>query len=239
MSAEVVDLLALGAAWYVVFLFSTCCHEAAHAWAALRLGDPTAYHGGQVSLDPLPHIRREPFGTVVLPLLTFALTRQWMMGWASAPYDAVWADRHPRRAAWMSLAGPAANLALVVLAGLAVRAGIWAGAFEAPAFATFSSVVAAPPGMAAGAATLLSILFSLNLLLLVFNLLPLPPLDGSGALPLLLPERWARAYLAFTRQPMLSLVGLLLAWRLFQPLFDPIHTLALNLLYPEFLYRPR
>lgn len=239
MGPEVAELVALGAAWYVVFLFSTCCHEAAHAWAALKLGDPTAYLGGQVSLDPLPHVRREPFGTIVVPLLTFALSRQWMMGWASAPYDPAWADRHLRRAAWMSLAGPAANLVLVILAGLGVRAGIWAGFFDAPAFATFSSVVDAPDGIAAGAATLLSILFSLNLVLLVFNLMPLPPLDGSGALPLLLPERWARAYLAFARQPMLSLVGLLLAWRIFQSLFDPVHTLALNLLYPEFLYRPR
>ncbi len=67
----------------------------------------------------------------------------------------------------------------------------------------------------------------------------MPPLDGSGALPLLLPERAARAYLGLVRQPMLAFVGLLVAWRLFQPLFDPIHTLALNLLYPEFLYQPR
>lgn len=239
MAAEGLDLVLLGVVWYVVFLFSTCCHEAAHAWAALRLGDPTAYHGGQVSLDPLPHVRREIFGTVIFPILTFILTRQWMMGWASAPYDPEWADRHPRRAAWMALAGPAANLILLVAAGLAIRAGIWAGIFEAPTFATFSRVVGAEAGVAVGAATLLSILFSLNLVLLVFNLLPLPPLDGSAALPLLLPERAARAYLALARQPMLSFAGLLVAWRLFQPLFDPVHTLALNLLYPELLYRPQ
>jgi Zn-dependent protease len=239
MGADDLDLVLLGAIWYVVFLFSTCCHEAAHAWAALRLGDPTAYHGGQVSLDPLPHVRREPFGTVVMPLLTFILTRQWMMGWASAPYDPEWADRHPRRAAWMALAGPAANLVLVVVAALSIRLGIWTGSFQAPLLATFSSVVGAAPGIAAGAATLLSVLFSLNLVLLVFNLLPLPPLDGSGALPLLLPERAARAYLGLVRQPMLAFAGLLVAWRLFQPLFDPIHTMALNILYPEFLYQPR
>ena len=53
--------------WYVVFLFSITVHEAAHAWAAMRGGDLTAYHGGQVSIDPIPHIRREPIGTVVLP----------------------------------------------------------------------------------------------------------------------------------------------------------------------------
>ena len=108
-------LVALGLAWYAAFLFSTCCHEAAHAWAALRLGDPTAYLGGQVSLDPRPHIVREPIGTVVVPLLTFVLTRQWMMGWASAPYDPAWADRHPRRAACTGRAHAGA-------AGRAIRA---------------------------------------------------------------------------------------------------------------------
>ena len=237
MGAEGMELVILGAAWYVVFLFSTCCHEAAHAWAALRLGDPTAYQGGQVSLDPIPHVRREVVGTVVVPLLTFAFTRQWMMGWASAPYDPEWADRHPRRAAWMALAGPAANFVLVAVAALAMRGGIAAGVFEAPAAATFSRVVAAAPGFATGAGTVVSILFTLNLVLGVFNLLPLPPLDGSGALPLILPARWASSYLSMMRQPMLSLAGILVAWRIFGALFDPIHTLALNLLYPEFVYR--
>src|SRR5512139_3082516 len=94
-----------GLVFYVVFLFSTTLHEAAHAWAALRGGDPTAYQGGQVSLDPMPHIRREPFGMVVLPLLT-ALATGWPFGYASAPYNPNWAVRHPDRAAWMALAGP-------------------------------------------------------------------------------------------------------------------------------------
>lgn len=232
------QLVALGLAWYVVFLFSTCCHEAAHAWAALKLGDPTAYLGGQVSLDPRPHVLREPIGLVVVPLLSFVLTRSWMMGWASAPYDPMWADRHPRRAAWMALAGPAANFLLVAFAALAIRVGAAAGTFAPPAAATFSNVAsAAGGGWQAGAATLLSVLFSLNLVLGVFNLIPLPPLDGSGALPLLLPESWSRSWLEFMRQPMLSLAGMLLAWRLFPYLFEPIHTLALNALWPEVVYR--
>jgi hypothetical protein len=109
--------------WYAVFLLSTTFHEAAHAWAARRGGDLTAYHGGQVSLDPRPHIRREPFGMVVLPVLSLAFSG-FPFGFASTPYDPVWAERHPRRAAWMSLAGPAANLLLVVAAGLLARLGI-------------------------------------------------------------------------------------------------------------------
>ena len=62
--------LASGLIYYIVFLFSTTLHEAAHAWVALRGGDPTASRGGQVSLDPRPHIRREPFGMLILPVLS-------------------------------------------------------------------------------------------------------------------------------------------------------------------------
>ena len=64
------EFLIAGVVWYVVFLLSTTCHEASHAWAAQFGGDLTAFHGGQVSLDPIPHIRREPFGMVIFPLLT-------------------------------------------------------------------------------------------------------------------------------------------------------------------------
>ena len=108
------------AALYVAFLFSVTLHEAAHAWAAQRGGDLTAYLGGQVSVDPIPHIRREPFGMVVLPLISLAIFN-FPFGFASAPYDPVWARNHPRRAAWMALAGPAANLLLVLVAALIIR----------------------------------------------------------------------------------------------------------------------
>ena len=102
--------LALFPVWYAAFLLSLTCHEAGHAWVARRGGDDTAYLSGQVSLNPWPHIRREPIGTILVPLVTyFTGTSRWMMGWASAPYDPRWEDRHPRRAAAMSAAGPAAN----------------------------------------------------------------------------------------------------------------------------------
>ena len=92
------EFVIAGLLWYVVFLLSDTCHEAAHAWAAMLGGDLTAYHGGQVSLDPLPHVRREPLGMVVVPLITYAMNG-WMMGWASAPYDPLWASRHPKPSA--------------------------------------------------------------------------------------------------------------------------------------------
>ena len=73
-----------GIAFYAVFVFAVTVHEAAHAWVAMLGGDLTAYSGGQVSLDPLPHMKREPFGMVVLPILTVALNG-FPIGYASAP----------------------------------------------------------------------------------------------------------------------------------------------------------
>src|SRR5215831_10811986 len=184
--------LLLGLVWYIVFLLSTTCHEAAHAWVAKLGGDLTAYHGGQVSLDPMPHIRREPFGMVVFPILTYFMGG-WMMGWASAPYDPNWAARYPRQAAWKSLAGPAANFLLAIVAGILIHVGLLAGVFAHPESLRFSQIVSATSdGLAAGAAAFVSILFSLNLLLGTFNLIPLPPLDGFSAIGVLLPEEAAR-----------------------------------------------
>lgn len=234
------DTFFLGLAWFVVFLFSTTLHEAAHAFIAARLGDLTAYQGGQVTLNPLPHIQREPFGMVIVPILSFILMQgAWMFGWASAPYDPSWAMRHPRRAAWMALGGPLANLSLVVSAGLLIRIGMLAGTFHLPQAITFSQVVGVsdPASPAAGIAILLSVLFTLNLVLFVFNLLPLPPLDGSAVVQLFLSENLARRYQGLLRQPMLAWMGILIAWRLFSPIFYPVHSLALGLLYPEVSYQ--
>ncbi len=229
------DIL-LGAIWYVSLLFSLTLHEAAHAWAARRGGDPTAYHGGQVSLDPRPHIRREPFGMVLVPLLSFAYAG-WMIGWASTPYDPRWADQHPRRAAWMSLAGPAANLLIVVGSALLIRTGLFLGVFEAPPQIAFARIVLSPfGGIWDTAGILLSVLFTLNLLLLVFNLIPLPPLDGSGAVTLLLSDEKGRRLRSWLQNPQFSFLGILVAWFLIREIFTPVFLLAINLLYPEYGY---
>lgn len=227
------DQLVLGLTWFVVFLFSTTLHEAGHAWAAHKLGDSTAYEGGQVSLNPLPHIQREPIGMILVPIITFA-SMHWMMGWASAPYDPVWAHRYPKRAALMALAGPAGNLLLVVISGLILRVGMGRGIYQYPIYGPKYErlVEAATPGSLADAAIgPLSILFFLNLLLFFFNLIPLPPLDGSAILPAFMSNEIAAHYTAFLRQPMMSLIGLLLAWKVFPYVFHPIVTVALNLLY--------
>jgi len=230
------DDLGLALLWYAVLVVSLTLHEASHAWAAVRGGDPTAYRLGQVSLDPRPHIRREPLGMVVMPLLSFGMWG-YMFGWASTPYDPRWAHRYPRRAAWMALAGPASNLALLVAAGLAIRLGVLAGVFQPPEAVGFGHVVAASAGSPWPAvATLLSIAFTLNLLLCLFNLLPVPPLDGAAALGLLVDEERARLLQRFFSQPRFALVGLLLAWLLIGQFFWPVFRESLALLYPGVRY---
>lgn len=223
--------LVLGLVWYVVFLFSTTCHEAAHALAAKLGGDLTAFHGGQVSLDPTPHVQREPFGMVVFPILSYVLGG-WMMGWASAPYDPYWADRNPRRAAWMSLAGPAANFTLAALACIAMHLGVAGGMFELAGAGFTGVVVASSPGTGVGLATFVSLLFSLNLLLGTFNLLPVPPLDGFSVLGLFVSEDRARRLQELERSMRaFSYMGLFVAWQVFDPIFAPVYSLALQAVF--------
>ena len=229
--------LASAFVYYLVFLYSTTVHEAAHAWAAKLGGDLTAYHGGQVSLDPRPHIKREPVGMLVLPIVS-ALLSGWPMGFASAPYDPQWALRHPRRAAWMALAGPGANILLVLLAGIAIRVGIMAGVFHAPESVNFDRIVAgAESGLWPAVAFFLSVTFALNLVLAALNLLPIPPLDGSAALPLLMNASTTRRYQEFMmRNAGLGLIGIFVAWQVFDKVFQPVFLLAVNLLYPGLRY---
>jgi Zn-dependent protease len=229
--------VAIGLLWFVAFLFSTTVHEAMHAWAAMRGGDLTAYHGGQVSLSPLPHIQREPIGMLVLPLLT-ALTQGWAIGWASAPYDPYWAARYPKRAALMAAAGPIGNLMLAAAAFTLIKVGLGAGWFAAPARVSFSGVIeAAGPGTPELMAALLSIMLMLNVLLFAFNLLPLPPLDGSAVLGLILPQAKAIELQQFTSQPWIQILGLALAWKFFPVLSGPLFAFVLALLHPGEAYR--
>jgi Zn-dependent protease len=223
-----------GLLWYFVFLYSTVLHEAAHAWAAFRLGDDTAYRGGQVTIDPTPHIRREPFGMVIVPIISWFLNHgTWMIGWASAPYDPTWAQRYPRRAALMAAAGPCANLALLLAAALLVRAGMEWNVFHVVPFSfSFFNLVEGDEGIWRFCAALLNVAFALNLIFLVFNLLPLPPLDGS-ALPLLvLSPRAAEKYQAFMWHPSIQLFGLIVAWQIFGNVFPRVARIALQLILP-------
>ncbi len=224
------EQLALLPMWYLAFLLSLTCHEGAHALFAKLGGDPTAFHAGQASLNPLPHIRREPFGTIIFPLLTYFMGG-WMMGWASAPYDPIWQQKYPRRAAGMALAGPVANFTLAIIAGLAMRSGLALRWFTLPDRLSFDHLIGAPAGAAEGAATFLSILFSLNILLGAFNLIPLPPLDGAAVITMAMPYRIALRYLALAYNRMFAILGLVVAWYFFDPVFRPVFNSAIRALY--------
>lgn len=231
--------LATGFLWFVVFLFSTTVHEAMHALVAWKGGDPTAYHGGQVSLSPIPHIRREPIGMLVVPLLT-SLTQGWAMGWASAPYDPFWAERHPRRAALMAAAGPAGNFMIAFAAFVLIKIGLLTGWFSAPDTVNFSQIVTmASSGAhdgAGGVAMSLSVLLMFNVIAGTFNLIPLPPLDGGAIITIFLPENIADQLRDLERNGAFSMVGLLIAWRIFPLMVDPLFATVLKLVHPNLSY---
>ena len=217
------ELLVYGFIWYVAFLFSTTCHEAAHAFVAKTGGDETAALGGQVSLNPVPHMRREPWGMIVIPILSF-LFMHAMFGWASAPYDPLWERRHPRRSGWMALAGPAANFSLMLIAVAGLHLGAAAGWFRDP--------ITGNPDFAA---TTLYIFFSLNLLLGAFNLLPFAPLDGSTVILLFMSEKTAQRYLDWLRGNSFAMAGLLVGILVFRYIYDPINHFVSRLLLPGHL----
>lgn len=164
---------------FIVFLFSTACHEAAHAWMAWKWGDSTAKDLGRVTLNPIPHI--DLVGTIIVPLLGL-LSGGGLIGWASTPVnkynmrDPRWGDF------WTSAAGPITNLILAIISFTLLKVllrtslGASLGDYEeAVSMFLWTGVW-------------------LNLLLMVLNLLPIPPLDGSNLLQNLLPDTLAEAY---------------------------------------------
>ena len=215
--------------WYFAFVFSTTCHEAAHAWVAQRGGDATAYSLGHVTLDPLPHIRREPMGMVLVPILSF-FQLGWMVGWASVPFDPRWGQQFPLRSALMSLAGPMANFVLAGLALLAIRlldsAG-WVHATYAGARVSMGQDFSSPLG---ALASVLSAMLQLNVILGLYNLIPVPPLDGAAVVEGLGPPGVRAFYRRVRAQPIAQFIGLVVAWALFPTLLRPVFRVVSSLL---------
>lgn len=231
------DELYNGAIWYLAFLVSTTFHEAAHSFAAMKMGDLTARDVGQVTLNPIPHIRREPLGMAIIPILSFA-SGGWLLGWGSAPYNPAWADAYPKRAAAMAAAGPMANFLLLLVSALLIHAGLFFGWFYAPEVIRAGEIVGSyQPGFGAIAAKVLGVLFSLNTILFLFNLIPLPPLDGSGILPMYLSDAAGRSYMRLINKGVFAMAGLFISWKLFGYIFPKIHLVFINTLYPGMNYQ--
>ncbi len=221
--------------WYLAFVVAVTCHEAAHALVALWGGDRTAYHAGQVSLNPAPHMRREPFGMILAPLVTVFMTG-WPIGWASTPYDPAWEQRYPRRAGWMAAAGPGANLLLALLAIAALRIGLESGAFFAPDSVYASRFVGAETQLVDNFGRFLSMLLTVNSVLFLFNLIPVPPLDGAAILGLLLPEETGERLREMMSSGPAAMFGLVVAWMLFSRIGGPLLTTLVALVHPGGVY---
>jgi Zn-dependent protease len=213
--------------WYIVFLFSVTFHEFAHARAAAALGDKTAYWGGYTTLDPTPHLKRSPFGLIFIPILTY-IQMHWMMGWASVPFDSSWGKRHPLGMAIMSVAGPLANFALCLFAWVVLKGLLLAHVVTVapvPTLDHWVDVVGHGSKSPLSACCMaLTILVDLNLVLGLFNLMPVPPLDGAGILEGLAPKRLGPVYDRVRESMLLSLAALMIWWHFFDRLCGPIRS---------------
>jgi Zn-dependent protease len=178
--------------WVLPLVVAITFHEAAHAFVAWRFGDDTALQLGRVSFNPLKHI--DPFGTILLPGMLLLSGSPFLFGYAK-PVPVNFRNLKPPRAGMVlvALAGPATNIALALAAALA-----------------FHALPLVPPDGARWVAHNLVNAFTINILLAVFNMLPIPPLDGGRVAVGLLPSILARPLARLEPWGMLILIGFLI-----------------------------
>jgi Zn-dependent protease len=178
--------------WILPVIFAITVHEVAHGWVARRCGDNTAYQQGRLTLNPMKHI--DWLGTVILPGLLLLSGTGFIFGWAKpVPVDAR-NFKHPRKdMAWVALAGPVSNLLMAIGWALLARLGVFIRV-EAVSLPLIYSGVAG---------------ISINLVLALINLLPIPPLDGSRVVTGILPNYWAWQYNRLERYGFIILLILL------------------------------
>jgi len=180
-----------------IFFYAVILHEYAHGWMADKLGDPTARKLGRLTLNPMKHV--DPVGTVFLPAVLFFLNSPVIFGWAKPVPVNFLNLRHPKRdMMWVGIAGPIVNIALAVFFSQLLKLP-----FSAPDIKIIQTAVV------------------INLVLAVFNMIPIPPLDGSRLLMGLLPNRIAIFYSRLENYGML-IVLLLLYAGLFDALVWPV-----------------
>ena len=188
------DLVAIGqqlSIWFLPVVIAITVHEAAHAFAADRLGDDTARRLGRLSFNPVRHV--DPFGTLVLPGLLLLLQAPFLFGWAKPVPVAFHRLHHPKRdMVWVALAGPAVNVAMAIAAALLLHL-VWQS----------------PDRLGDWISANLQAAIGFNIILAVFNMMPIPPLDGGRVLTGILPLPLAIRYARIERYGLLILLGLL------------------------------
>ncbi len=201
--------------WFAIFLLSLTVHECAHAFAAEKSGDPTGRYLGRITLNPIPHI--DILGTVIFPLIAFT-SGAMMFGWAKpVPFNPM--NLRDRRwgEIFIALAGPFSNILLVIL------------------FMIITKVVLPDPLMLLDdgdpVAMVLNTGITLNIVLAVFNLIPIPPLDGHHVLRNLLPDSLAEAYAQIPDMVGFAVLMLLIylgfTSMLIRPVIQMVYTLLL------------
>lgn len=212
--------------WFIVLLFSLSFHEAAHAWTSERFGDDTGRMQGRITLNPMAHI--DPLGTILFPIVGF-LTGFPLLGWAKPVQTNPlrWRDKTKANIS-VSAAGPISNFILASVALIIIKVLIVAGVLfpiggfftlVVPVGAIFSD--AAQPAYLEPLAKFLSVMLMLNVALGVFNLIPVPPLDGSHVLEELLPPGMSAAYEQIRPYGFILLYALLLLG-VFTAIFIPV-----------------
>jgi len=177
--------------WFLPVILAITFHEAAHGWVAERFGDNTARLLGRVTFNPIKHV--DPFGTLMLPGLLLLLQARFLFGYAKpVPVDFRRLKNPKRDMIWVALAGPAVNIALALASALALRAAVYL-----------------PTEIAAWVGQNLVNSIIINIVLAVFNMLPLPPLDGGRVVTGLLPQPYAWRFAQIERYGLLILIGLL------------------------------
>jgi Zn-dependent protease len=216
---DIAQLIQTVAIYALPVLFAITVHEAAHGYAARHFGDNTAWKLGRVTLNPIPHI--DPMGTILMPLLLyFATSGAFLFGYAKPVPVRFGNLRHPKRdMVWVALAGPAANLAMALIWGILFYLLQGAGLQEIFFYAMCKAGI------------------SMNVGLFVFNLFPLPPLDGGRIMTGLLPLKQAMAFSRIEPYGFFIVIALIYLQVLDTVWMRPLSTLTrvlLNLLLTPF-----